>query len=103
MPGKSIFRSPDSVEVDTVACQLPSMPAPNPIHVIGTILAPTTGRTYRTVLPNGKEIIAHLSRRNAEALGPLLPLTRVHLEMTSYDFSIARISRPVTDNVPAQP
>lgn len=72
------------------------MPAPNPIHVIGTILEPTTGRTYRTALPNGKEVIAHLSRRNAEALGTLAPQTRVHLEMTSYDFNIARISRPVS-------
>ena len=71
------------------------MPAPNPIHAIGTILSPTSDRTYRTGLPNGKEIIAHLSRRNAEALGALAPLTRVHLEMTSYDFNIGRISGPV--------
>lgn len=71
------------------------MPAPNPIHTIGTILGPTTDRTYRTALPNGKEVIAHLSRRNAEALGLLAPQTLVHLEMTSYDFNIARISRPV--------
>ena len=72
------------------------MPAPNPIHVIGTILAPTSERSYRTALPNGKEIIAHLSRRNAEALGTLTAHTRVHLEMTSYDFSIGRISGTVS-------
>lgn len=76
------------------------MPAPNPIHAIGTILSPTTDRTYRTALPNGKEIIAHLSRRNAEALGPLAPQTRVNLEMTSYDFSIGRIAGIVPDPAP---
>ena len=68
------------------------MPAPNPIRTIGTILFSTGERTYRTALPNGKEIIAHLSRRNAEAWGPLPPQTRVKLELTSYDFSIGRIA-----------
>ena len=68
------------------------MPAPNPIHAIGTILAPLGDRTYRTALANGKEIIAHLSPRRAATLGPLEPATRVKLEMTSYDFNIGRIA-----------
>jgi len=68
------------------------MPAPNPIRAIGTILSPTSGRTYRTALPNGKELIAHLSPRRAAALGALETGTQVHLEMTSYDFDFARIS-----------
>ena len=72
------------------------MPAPNPIYAVGVILSSTSDRSYRTVLPNGKEIIAHLSRRNAELLGALAPQTRVNLEMTSYDFNIGRISRPIT-------
>ncbi len=68
------------------------MPAPNPIHATGTILAATGDRTYRTALPNGKEIIAHLRPRLAASLGPLAPRTLVKLELTSYDFSIGRIS-----------
>ena len=72
------------------------MPAPNPIRTIGTILAPASPRTYRTVLANGKEILAHLSPRRAAALGPLEPQTRVNLEMTSYDFSIGRIASIAT-------
>ena len=72
------------------------MPAPNPVRAIGIILASTSDRTYRTALPNGKEIIAHVSRRNAEVLGPLPPQALVHLEMTSYNFNIGRISNRVT-------
>ena len=68
------------------------MPAPNPIHAIGTILAPAGERIYRTALPNGKPIIAHLRPRLAAKLGPLPPETKVRLEMTSYDFSIGRIA-----------
>ena len=71
------------------------MPAPNPIRVTGVILASASERTYRTALPNGKETLAHLSPRRAAALGTLAPETRVNLEMTSYDFSIARIASVV--------
>ena len=46
------------------------MPAPNPIRTIGTILAPASARTYRTVLANGKEIPAHLSPRPRSARTP---------------------------------
>ncbi len=56
------------------------MPAPNPI---GTILAPASPRTYRTVQANRKEIPAHLSPRRAAPLDPLKPPTRANLEMTS--------------------
>ena len=77
-----------------------TMPAPNPIRTIGTILAPASPRTYRTALPNGKEILAHLSHRRAAALGPLEPQTRVTLEMTSYDFSIGRIAGIVPTAAP---
>lgn len=68
------------------------MPAPNPIHAIGTIIAPAGDRIYHTALPNGKKIIAHLRPRLATSLGPLPPDTKVRLEMTSYDFSIGRIA-----------
>jgi hypothetical protein len=59
------------------------MPVPNPIGTIGTILAPASPRTYRTVQANGKEIPAHLSPRRAAPLDPLEPPTRANLEMTS--------------------
>lgn len=73
------------------------MPAPNPIHAIGTILSATGDRTYRTRLPNGYEITAHVRPRLAATMGPLAPQTRVKLEMTSYDFSIGRIAGVVAD------
>lgn len=79
------------------------MPAPNPIHAIGTILAPLGDRIYRTALPNGKEIIAHLRPRLAATLGPLEPQTRVKLELTSYDFDIGRIAGIQSPNQPPPP
>ena len=71
------------------------MPAPNPIRATGLILSAASPRTYRTALPNGKEILAHLSPKRAAALGVLTAGTQVNLEMTSYDFSIGRIASVV--------
>ncbi|MES2705581.1 MAG: translation initiation factor IF-1 [Verrucomicrobiota bacterium] len=68
------------------------MPAPNPIHTIGTILEAAGPRVYRTALPNGKEILAHVPFKRAAALDGLPAQTRVKLEMTAYDFSTGRIT-----------
>lgn len=68
------------------------MPAPNPIRTTGQVLEAAGERIYRTELPNGKVIIAHIRPRLAASLGPLPIPSRVHLEMTSYDFSTGRIS-----------
>lgn len=68
------------------------MPAPNPIHAIGTILECTGPRVYRTALPNGKEILAHVPFKLVTGLGLLAPRTKVKLELTAYDFSTGRIA-----------
>lgn len=68
------------------------MPAPNPIHTVGTVLENAGPRVYRTALPNGKEILAHVPFKRAAALSGLEPRTRVKLEMTAYDFSTGRIT-----------
>lgn len=68
------------------------MPAPNPIHTIGTVLECAGPRVYRTALPNGKEILAHVPHKRAAQLSNLPPYSRIKLEMTAYDFSTGRIT-----------
>lgn len=52
---------------------------------------------YRATLPNGKQVIAHLSKPLTDSKVVFEPGSRVTLELTPYDFDIARISGPVTD------
>ncbi len=61
------------------------------IHTHGTILEQLNPVLYRVSLPNGKRILAHLSKALTEA-GAEFPLEcQVLLELTAYDFDQARI------------
>jgi len=69
------------------------MPArPNPVHTTGTLLRRHGARTWITTLPNGAETLAHIPPWKLDSTPPLHEGDRVHLEMTQYDFSIARIT-----------
>lgn len=46
---------------------------------------------YRVVLPNGKRILAHLSRQLALAHAEFAIAQRLRVELTAYDFDQARI------------
>jgi translation initiation factor IF-1 len=46
---------------------------------------------YRVSLPNGKIILAHLSKNLADANACFAPDRHVLLELTPYDFDTARI------------
>lgn len=61
------------------------------IHTVGKILENLNPVLYRVALPNGKEILAHLSKPLTEAKAVFSPAARVVLEMTAYDFDQARI------------
>ena len=66
-----------------------------PIVTTGVICEVLPGRVFRVELPNGKLVIGHLPGRLA-GLGEELALSsRVHLEMTRFDFEKARIGGPV--------
>lgn len=58
---------------------------------LGTIL-------YRATLPNGKTVIAHLSKPLTDAGAVFEPGTRVDLELTPYDFDIARITGTASES-----
>ncbi len=59
-------------------------------------MAPQLGDIlYRAELPNGKLIMAHLSKPLTEAKAEFEPGTMVVLELTAFDFDSGRILGPV--------
>lgn len=66
------------------------MPDAN-IHTVGPVLERIGPVLYRTELPNGKIILAHLSKPLADAGASFAPGTQVVMELTPYDFDQARI------------
>jgi translation initiation factor IF-1 len=61
------------------------------IHTHGRILEKAGPALYRVALPNGKIILAHLSKRLADANACFALESHVLLELTPYDFDTARI------------
>ena len=66
------------------------MPDPT-IHAAGKILVQLEEILYRAELPNGKVIMAHLSKPLTEAKAVFQPDDMVRLELTAFDFESARI------------
>ena len=65
----------------------------NSIHTVGKILDHPHPALFRTELPNGKIILAHLSKPLAKAHASFEPGGRVILELSPFDFDQARILR----------
>lgn len=63
-----------------------------PIKTIGQIRELLPRGVFRVELPNGKNVVGHLSRQRSELAKKLAAGDRVHLEMTPYDFNKARIA-----------
>ena len=63
------------------------------IHAVGKILENLNPVLYRVELPNGKMILAHLSKPLTEAKAGFSTDERIVLELTPYDFDNARILR----------
>ena len=61
------------------------------IRTIGTIIGHHNPVLYRVELPNGKIILAHLSKPLTEEKAEFTENQRVLLELTAYDFGQARI------------
>ena len=70
------------------------------ITTIGTITEQLSPNTYRVALPNGKIVFGHLSKElNQDPKGPppFALKSRVHLELTPFDFEKARITALAKD------
>ncbi len=61
------------------------------IHAVGKILENLNPVLYRVELPNGKLILAHLSKPLSEAKAEFATDERIVIELTPYDFDNARI------------
>jgi translation initiation factor IF-1 len=61
------------------------------IHTVGKVLEKLAPILYRVELPNGKRIMAHLSKPLTVAEAVFEIDARVILELTPYDFDQARI------------
>ncbi|MCU0752249.1 MAG: hypothetical protein MUF86_10045 [Akkermansiaceae bacterium] len=64
------------------------------IHTHGRIIEQAGPVLYRVSLPNGKIILAHLSKRLAEGNAAFAAGEMLLLELTPYDFDSARILGP---------
>jgi translation initiation factor IF-1 len=65
------------------------------IHTQGRVLENPGPILYRVALPNGKIILAHLSKRLTEEKTVFQTDEQVLLELTPYDFDTARILGPI--------
>ena len=61
------------------------------IHAVGKILENLNPILYRVALPNGKPVLAHLSKPLTQAKAVFSIDERVVMELTTYDFDQARI------------
>jgi len=68
------------------------------LHTSGPILERLGEVLYRAELPNGKRILAHLSKRLTDAAVVFEPGQWVVMELTPYDFDQARILNGVGDS-----
>ena len=66
------------------------------LHTIGPVIEQLGPVLYRTQLPNGKSILAHLSKPLTQANARFSPGERVLMELTPYDFDQARILAAAT-------
>ena len=63
-----------------------------PIRTTGVIDERVGPELYRATLPNGKSLLGHLSKELKQAKAEFTDGTRVHLELTPFDFDNGRIS-----------
>jgi translation initiation factor IF-1 len=63
------------------------------IHTVGKVIENLNPVLYQVSMPNGKIIMAHLSKELMEAEASFCPADCVLLELTAYDFDQARILR----------
>jgi translation initiation factor IF-1 len=61
------------------------------IHTLGRVLETRGPVLYRVSLPNGKTILAHLSKPLADENAGFSVGDELRLELTPYDFDTARI------------
>jgi len=64
----------------------------DPIALTGTITQVLPGTMFRVALPNGQEVLAHISGKMRKNFIRISVGDRVDVEITPYDLSKARIT-----------
>jgi len=67
------------------------MPKEDAIHVPAQVLSPLGVAAYRMRLPNGYELVAHVTRKLQPVIGAIQPGDRMALELPPIDLSRGRI------------
>ena len=67
------------------------MPKEEPIELTGNVTQVLPGTMFRVALPNGHEVLAHISGKMRKRFIRLTLGDRVKIEMSPYDLNKARI------------
>jgi translation initiation factor IF-1 len=67
------------------------MPKEEPIKTSGTVKEVLPGTMFKVALPNGAQVLAHISGKMRKHFIRIVPGDQVELELSPYDLSKARI------------
>ncbi|MGA7676979.1 MAG: translation initiation factor IF-1 [Dehalococcoidia bacterium] len=68
------------------------MPKKEAIEVEGTVIESLPNATFRVELPNGHEVLAHISGKMRKHYIRILPADKVLVELSPYDLKRGRIT-----------
>jgi translation initiation factor IF-1 len=68
------------------------MPKKEAIEVEGTVIESLPNATFRVELPNGHEVLAHISGKMRKHYIRILPADKVLVELSPYDLERGRIT-----------
>src|ERR1041385_8070096 len=72
--------------------KMPRVAKEEPIELQGTVTQVLPGTMFRVALPNGHEVLAHISGKMRKNFIRISVGDRVNVEITPYDLSKARIT-----------
>ncbi len=75
-----------------ITCPLTSMPKEEPIELTGSVKQVLPGTMFRVALPNGHEVLAHISGKMRKNFIRISVGDKVNVEMSPYDLNKARIT-----------
>ena len=62
-----------------------------PIELVGSVTQVLPGTMFRVALPNGQEVLAHISGKMRKNFIRILPGDKVAVELSPYDLTRGRI------------
>jgi translation initiation factor IF-1 len=75
-----------------ITCGLISMPKEEPIELTGNVKQVLPATMFRVALPNGHEVLAHISGKMRKNFIRISVGDKVNVEMSPYDLNKARIT-----------